>query len=109
MSVRGTRGVLSILGMAVIVSALTPAIPEPGSSRLVSVRQLPAQDSSGQACAREEPFASNSDTGFPEPSEPKNLFAAFIPTGGLAFLMGAQQRGQPLDAQNEITRTLDFR
>src|SRR5262249_46705226 len=74
-----------------------------------SVRQFPAQGSSAQACAWDEPTASARDAGFAESAQPKNLFAALVPSSGLSFLMAAQQRGQPLDAQNEITRTLDFR
>ena len=109
MSGKGTRRAVCILGIAIIVSILAAAVPEPGLSRLVSVRQLPAQDSPGQACAWDEPSASNPDLGFAEPVQPKNLFAALLPSAGASFLMAAQQRGAPLEAQNEITRTLDFR
>ena len=109
MNVRGARGVVSIFGVAIIVSILASAIPEPGSSRLVSVRQLVMPDSVGQACAWDDPSTSNRNAGFAEPAQPKNLFAALLPATGFSFLMAAQQRGQPLDAQNEITRTLDFR
>src|SRR5712692_7290791 len=109
MRVKGIRGAVSILGMAIVLGLLTAAVPEPGSSRLVSVRQLPAQDSFGQACAWDDPSASNSDGGFAEPAQPANLFAALLPSSGVSFLMAAQRQAPPLDAANEITRTLDFR
>ena len=109
MSIKGTRGAVSIFSVAIIVSILAAAVPEPGSSRLVSVRQASTQDPPAQACAWDAAPATGSEARFIEPVHAKNLFASLLPVHGLSFLIAAQQRNQPLEAQSEITRMLDFR
>src|SRR5262249_11342243 len=60
-------------------------------------------------CAWDEPSASKSDSTVAGSAPAENLVAALQPMSPLSFLMAPQQRGLPLNALNEITRTPDFR
>jgi hypothetical protein len=109
MSIKGRQAAVSMLGIAIILGLLAATATESGSSRLVSVRHFAPQDSPGQVCAWDDPSTSNPNAAVAGSAPAANLLAELQPARGLSFLMAAQQRARPLEAQNEITRTLDFR
>src|SRR5438045_895666 len=83
-----------------IVGLLVTASPETGSSRLVSIEQLPQE--MAQMCASPEPLASGFDGGTTQIAslQTENLFAS---------MMLLQQRGQQIPAAvNEVTRAPEF-
>ncbi len=102
----GAMTVLAIAGIAA-VGFLTAAAP--GPSRLVSIQQLPAEETMAQMCAPDEPVSVQLRAS----SEPENLLASLQQESAPSFLMaslqGQGQRGGPLPAINEVTRTPEFR
>jgi hypothetical protein len=89
------------LALAIIVLTIFLLMwPGMGSSRLVSIQQLP--DDMGQMCAWEEPLAS---------SQPENLFASIQQEIGPSFVRAALQRqaADPLPVIHQVTRTPEFR
>jgi 6-phosphogluconolactonase (cycloisomerase 2 family) len=101
MSLKRKKGVGAIFVIAAIATLLAAA-PEPGSSRLVSVRQLPEE--MAQMCAWDEGGA-NAAAGPNQIAsmEPQNLFA------WMQFAAVPQGRVQLPPAVNEVTREPQFR
>src|SRR5439155_20821334 len=97
-----TLAILLIAGLA--VAGILAVAPEAGSSRLVSVQQLPEE--MAQMCAWDEGVSMNGPANPNQiaSTEPQNLFAA------MQFIATPQGRGPAMPpAVNEVTRAPEFR
>jgi 6-phosphogluconolactonase (cycloisomerase 2 family) len=90
---------MAILAMAGIAVVGFWTAAAPGRSRLVSIQQLPAEETMAQMCASDEP------AGVQVASLQQERAPSFL----MASLQGQAQRGGPLPAINEVTRPPEFR
>ncbi len=98
-----TLAIFLIAGLA--AAGILAAVPEAGSSRLVSVQQLPEE--MAQMCAWDESVSMNAPANPNQiaSTEPQNLFASIQ----FAAVPQPQGRGQLPPAVNEVTREPQFR